>query len=905
MLLTLVLVIAYLIEPVRAASNDIHISGSSNTTDLVYSKNGDKIYYDNSGTKFSEVYCYMWEEDDGLFTGKENNSWNGDRMTYIGNDMWEYTIKDSYNMVIFNNGEKSSVYWTYDDVARTQTDDLQYPGNNRVAFGYFTQPFSGRTYPYLNIQISWSIHVNEGSNISIYYNSEKINGINVCFNTDWFFNDSINYNHDIAILCSQLLVEGYQDEEDYYSIILESDLALTLEELGFSMLMEKFVFRKGTGRDEEDYYIASRPINKNGQVYNLVFVGCIGSNGDQWNSNFDPFGKESKSHYEYNDDSYIVNHHGFNDAKMYVYNALTNYLSKCGYTKENTKILLMGHSRGAAAANLLAAKLIDESNLVYPNNLFTYTYATPNCTTNVNKKTGQSDSRYNRVFNIVNPTDFVTKVLPHDWGYGRYGTTISLPAKTNDTNYKQLKSKMIKYYNIINNAISGNAKYADYESEKDVYSIIKSFTSSVHGFDDYYLTTYPWYTDITFYNFKGMTPFDYFQKGLCPFAKGQGTIDSTRIMINPIQTDSYGVLWDLSAFFMETNLFSQRFFDAHKIETYCAYMLGLSCSEVTANRRGYKGSVNCPVDVEIIEKTTGEIVGRIVDNSIDEEIAAKENSVVMTVSGDEKEFWLPYNGNYDVRLIGNDEGTMDYSLCVIDSDRGEVSRTNFNDIVVETNKAYTCTLADNSSEGQNGDNPDENESSEDEPYEELFPQPVKVTLIDEDDNEILADESFINEERIEYTIETSTDGSGSVSETITVTSGDYVTLVAKPYHSDFLGWYQGETLLTTENDYRFRPTDNVTLIAKFTEAVFLLGDADGDNTISVLDATIIQRYLAAYTVQNPKIVERCGDINGEGLDILDATLIQRYLVEYAVSFPISEPINDSHSLYVALTQEEY
>ena len=70
----------------------------------------------------------------------------------------------------------------------------------------------------------------------------------------------------------------------------------------------------------------------------------------------------------------------------------------------------------------------------------------------------------------------------------------------------------------------------------------------------------------------------------------------------------------------------------------------------------------------------------------------------------------------------------------------------------------------------------------------------------------------------------------------------------------------------------------------------ILGDADGDGRVSILDATIIQRYIAEYSVKNPDIVVTCGDVNKNSLDILDATLIQRFLADYYVPYQIGEPI---------------
>lgn len=70
---------------------------------------------------------------------------------------------------------------------------------------------------------------------------------------------------------------------------------------------------------------------------------------------------------------------------------------------------------------------------------------------------------------------------------------------------------------------------------------------------------------------------------------------------------------------------------------------------------------------------------------------------------------------------------------------------------------------------------------------------------------------------------------------------------------------------------------------------FLLGDVDGDSEITIADVTLIQRYLCDLHVPDPKAVERCGDVNGDGLDIADAARIQRSIVGIPVSEPIGEP----------------
>ena len=57
------------------------------------------------------------------------------------------------------------------------------------------------------------------------------------------------------------------------------------------------------------------------------------------------------------------------------------------------------------------------------------------------------------------------------------------------------------------------------------------------------------------------------------------------------------------------------------------------------------------------------------------------------------------------------------------------------------------------------------------------------------------------------------------------------------------------------------------------------GDADGDDTVSSIDVTQIQRKVANYTVEPFKSMSADVDKNSY-VEIIDATLIQRYLANY-------------------------
>ncbi len=79
------------------------------------------------------------------------------------------------------------------------------------------------------------------------------------------------------------------------------------------------------------------------------------------------------------------------------------------------------------------------------------------------------------------------------------------------------------------------------------------------------------------------------------------------------------------------------------------------------------------------------------------------------------------------------------------------------------------------------------------------------------------------------------------------------------------------------------------IVVEGTRTARLLGDADGDGSVTILDATHIQRFLAEL-IPKDEIDLTAADVSGDGVDIIDATKIQRYLAELDVSEPIDQPI---------------
>lgn len=83
------------------------------------------------------------------------------------------------------------------------------------------------------------------------------------------------------------------------------------------------------------------------------------------------------------------------------------------------------------------------------------------------------------------------------------------------------------------------------------------------------------------------------------------------------------------------------------------------------------------------------------------------------------------------------------------------------------------------------------------------------------------------------------------------------------------------------------------------DTTYIKGDAQGDGSVTVLDATTVQKKLADLTVYS--FNEKAADVDGNGLDINDATLIQRYVAQFDDSYGIGKVVTDK----VMPTRDEY
>ncbi len=180
-----------------------------------------------------------------------------------------------------------------------------------------------------------------------------------------------------------------------------------LEQAGFTVLKQQ-----NYDKAPEDvshtcaWTLGKRSIQHGGKTRTLLIVAIRGTNGGEWVSNFD----FAPSHDD--DTEYAEN---FLLCAQEVLEGIREELES-----ENDPLLLIcGHSRGAACANLLGVLLDEELG---PEDIYVYTFATP-----TTLRGAALEKSYPNIFNLLNPCDMVTLVPPLSLGYGRAGLDIVLP----------------------------------------------------------------------------------------------------------------------------------------------------------------------------------------------------------------------------------------------------------------------------------------------------------------------------------------------------------------------------------------------------------------------------------------------------------------------------------------------
>ena len=257
----------------------------------------------------------------------------------------------------------------------------------------------------------------------------------VSWDDEWFFGDAHAYNAELAHTCAVLSAVANAESAYYQQGSTSPAYAeQAFAQLGFDdVCTASYRYRSEVldevlgvidGTDVAAYTLATKRIvsRETGAEKILTVVVVRGSYGSEWLSNIKIEGDPEVSGIA--DDA---DHLGFTLAANEIVADLEARAGELGTDVERT-YLFCGHSRGGAIANLLASYVDGAAGgshvLATAEDVRAYTFATPNSTSSDDARS----SRYDNIFNVLNPSDLVPQLPLSGWGYERYGRDVWLPS---------------------------------------------------------------------------------------------------------------------------------------------------------------------------------------------------------------------------------------------------------------------------------------------------------------------------------------------------------------------------------------------------------------------------------------------------------------------------------------------
>ena len=268
------------------------------------------------------------------------------------------------------------------------------------------------------------------------------------YSDSFFAHTSIHYDHQLALATLGMVTAAFNtwaSDAKYWAngdVGRENSLDAAYTKLGFGDVKYRYYdVDVGKAGDFVGWSTARKTITLNGKRTTIVALILRGGGyGGEWVSDL----HTGTGHA----------HGGFIIPVHEVFADLKNYLAAARQKGELgvVKLWMGGYSRGAAVANLLAARVNRELSGLERESVFVYTFATPvalgpqdypdlqqdydnnhNADGSLKESWGESN-----IFNIISSGDIVPHLLPEEWGFHRNGNDRFLPSTRNEEELEDL-----------------------------------------------------------------------------------------------------------------------------------------------------------------------------------------------------------------------------------------------------------------------------------------------------------------------------------------------------------------------------------------------------------------------------------------------------------------------------------
>jgi len=267
-----------------------------------------------------------------------------------------------------------------------------------------------------------------------------VKNIDITYGSKTFRGDPEVFNNDLALFEFLFVTDAHNEGVCYYSNQTqpqENENTKFLATSGYSNVKEYHVQSSDSedGNDTTNIVIGSKVYNTNQVDINVAILGT--QTTEEWDSNVD-VGSSNPNYSaltgEHSDWTNKKNHKGFDVTANRVKAKINAYISNNCTSGKPVSLLITGHSRGAAVANILGAYYEKNTTTAVENHTikpFTYTFACPYVT---DPFTGT----YSTIVNIINTDDLVPYVPPVK-DFTRYGSsvTVNMTDKANKEAYNK------------------------------------------------------------------------------------------------------------------------------------------------------------------------------------------------------------------------------------------------------------------------------------------------------------------------------------------------------------------------------------------------------------------------------------------------------------------------------------
>ena len=312
------------------------------------------------------------------------------------------------------------------------------------------------------------------------------------YSDSFFAHSSLQYDHQLALATLGMVGAAFNtwaSEAKYWAngdVGRENSLDAAYTKLGYGDAKYRYYdIDVGKAGDFVGWSTARKTITLNGRRTTIVALILRGGGyGGEWVSNLHTGAGHA--------------HSGFIIPVNEVFTDLKNYLAAAQKAGELglVKLWMGGYSRGAAVANLLAARLDKELPGLAREDVFVYTFATPVALGPQDYPNLQQDYDNNHnadgtlkttwaasnIYNILSSGDLVPRVLPAEWGYHRNGNDRFLPSTQNEKELADLDVRGASFSEVPL-TISGLATKEDTDG---VMERLETFFGSKQQFHDKY-----------------------------------------------------------------------------------------------------------------------------------------------------------------------------------------------------------------------------------------------------------------------------------------------------------------------------------------------------------------------------------------------------------------------------------